>query len=766
MKQKMLDKFGDIKDKISNVFTDEKLQQKMTSLQYTFSELNQDTSTIPSLYYDTTSQKITKKTNGVIFIALVSFHQKKGSIVEYTYPSKEAILSSQTDFFDSLKRIEGDKQIDVSNEEILNDIENQLSAFCLPDGIHVVNRDTEFFIIQNYNKVLYCTFSYRQIRTNDNNNIIDDFQENTRDCVQKSLCIISTVPLFMYYYEKINVAMDLFMNQKILNDKSAIDSLYKDIAEKKESISMKYFKFYNFFSYRKLIQFINDDLIVLLKYILLEKKIIVFSHNPQNSTLFILSLLSLLPSGLFFNFDPEQKEAKDISIFRKSQKQIGFPFMLFNNQNMLYPIFTLFDLDFITKLNLNGFLLGTSNALVIKTKEIKADCIINLDESKIYYEEDSVEEKAIKLTDKEKALLNLIKSTVEIKEKDNKRELKGDWLIYDNKSQNEKIINENVIISNILKEYFTELVYEISLCIYVTKKEFNVKEQTAKTEDTNEEEQWTEVYQAGPLQTLESKIESESLNLISKNLSEFNIYFISLWVETNNFKAWYNTQDPTTGYRSKNAKYSKEITIFYENGDTYCGGIYHGKKLGKGTYYYADSDLTYIGTFEKDKRKGKGNLSSKDNKYLYEGEWNNDMFNGSGSLITSNIKYTGTFQNGLFEGEGNMVDSSGQLYQGSFKQGKKNGFGILTFLNGDVFEGYFENDTFNGTGQLKRVNGGRESGVYVNGQIEGEGIITNKDGTIYVGSIKNGKPFGRGKIMDSSGKLLKEGDWSEENKNI
>ena len=64
------------------------------------------------------------------------------------------------------------------------------------------------------------------------------------------------------------------------------------------------------------------------------------------------------------------------------------------------------------------------------------------------------------------------------------------------------------------------------------------------------------------------------------------------------------------------------------------------------------------------------------------------------------------------------------------------------------------------------MNGGRESGVYVNGQIEGEGIITNKDGTIYVGSIKNGKPFGRGKIMDSSGKLLKEGDWSEENKNI
>ena len=61
MKQKMLDKFGDIKDKISNVFTDEKLQQKMTSIQYTFSELNQDTSTIPSLYYDTTSQKITKK---------------------------------------------------------------------------------------------------------------------------------------------------------------------------------------------------------------------------------------------------------------------------------------------------------------------------------------------------------------------------------------------------------------------------------------------------------------------------------------------------------------------------------------------------------------------------------------------------------------------------------------------------------------------------------------------------------------------------------
>lgn len=766
MKQKMLDKIGDIKDKISNVFTDEKLQQKMTGLQYTFFELKQKTDTIPSSYYDTFNQELTKKTNGIIFIALVSFHQKKGSIVEYTYPSNEQILSNQKDYFDSLKKIEGDKLINVSNEDILNDIQNQLCAFCLPDGIHVVNRDTEFFIIQNYNKVLYCTFCYRQIRTNDNNNIIDDFQENTRDCVQKSLCIISTVPLFMYYYEKINIAMDLFMNQKILNDKSEIDKLYNDLTNNNTGISMQHFKFYNFFSYRKLIQFIGDDLFILFKYILLEKKIIVFSHNPQNSTLFILSLLSLLPSELFFNFESE--ESKDINIYLKAQKQIGFPLNLFNNTNLLYPIFTLFDLDFITKLNLKGFLLGTSNALVIKTKEIKADCIINIDENTITYEEDSIEEKAIKLTDKEKALMSLIKSTVEIKEKEKERELKGDWIIYDNKAQNEKTINENVIISNLLKEYFTQLIYEISLCIYVTKKEFNVTEQNASTDDTNEEEQWTEVYKTGTssLQTLESKIESESFNLISKNLSEYNIYFISLWVETNNFKIWYNTQDPTTGYRSNNAKYTKEITIIYENGDTYCGGIYHGKKLGKGTYYYADSDLTYIGTFEKDKRKGKGNLSSKDNKYLYEGEWKNDMFNGSGSLITDKIKYTGTFLNGLFEGEGCMVDNNGLLYQGSFKQGKKNGFGTLNFLNGDIYEGYFENDVFNGTGQFKRASGERESGVYVNGQIEGEGIITYKDGTIFVGSIKNGKPCGRGKIMDSTGKLLKEGVWSDENKNI
>ena len=105
MKQKMLDKIGDIKDKISNVFTDEKLQQKMTGLQYTFFELKQKTDTIPSSYYDTFNQELTKKTNGIIFIALVSFHQKKGSIVEYTYPSNEQILSNQKDYFDSLKKI-------------------------------------------------------------------------------------------------------------------------------------------------------------------------------------------------------------------------------------------------------------------------------------------------------------------------------------------------------------------------------------------------------------------------------------------------------------------------------------------------------------------------------------------------------------------------------------------------------------------------------------------------------------------------------------
>ena len=65
------------------------------------SELNK-TEKLPETYY---SEKLKSQneyysiskitSNPILYIAVISFHQKKGSIIEFTYPEKEELLSNE-----------------------------------------------------------------------------------------------------------------------------------------------------------------------------------------------------------------------------------------------------------------------------------------------------------------------------------------------------------------------------------------------------------------------------------------------------------------------------------------------------------------------------------------------------------------------------------------------------------------------------------------------------------------------------------------------
>ncbi len=63
--------------------------------------------------------------------------------------------------------------------------------------------------------MLYGVSCYKQIKTTSND--IDN--DNTRDCVQKAICIVSKFPLFGQFYSKLNSTMSAFFNQNTLKDK-------------------------------------------------------------------------------------------------------------------------------------------------------------------------------------------------------------------------------------------------------------------------------------------------------------------------------------------------------------------------------------------------------------------------------------------------------------------------------------------------------------------------------------------------------------------
>ena len=156
-------------------------------------DIDNDYDNYEDAYQSIEITKQNKLTNHLIFLALVSFHQKKGSVVECTFPKRDDLQNNPI-----LKLLLNFKY--SSPKDIINDLFIQIPIYALTDGIHLVNKDTQFFFIYNYQKPLYCLSHYVQIKTEGNgkndNGVIDDFQKNERNCIQKALCVISTIPLF------------------------------------------------------------------------------------------------------------------------------------------------------------------------------------------------------------------------------------------------------------------------------------------------------------------------------------------------------------------------------------------------------------------------------------------------------------------------------------------------------------------------------------------------------------------------------------------
>jgi hypothetical protein len=239
--------------------------------------------------------------NPIVLVAAIGFHHKKGSIVEFFHPSKEEIFKNHPNFFNEKNlQIKSNKNSAKNFDPniILDDVLNQLTYFCLPDAVHTTNEDAQFFFIQNYNTLLYGISCYRQIKTNSLE--VDD--QNTRDCVQKAICIVSKVPLFGHFHSKLSSTMTAFFNQNTLKDKFILQELYANY----ESISFKNLninEIFMSFSLRKLFMFCKEKLFAILKLILLEKKIIVYSHVSNNVCSFILSIISLIPGNTLFNLN-------------------------------------------------------------------------------------------------------------------------------------------------------------------------------------------------------------------------------------------------------------------------------------------------------------------------------------------------------------------------------------------------------------------------------------------------------------------------------
>ena len=703
--------------------------------------------------FDLINSKENNNNDYILFLALVTFHHKQGGVVECTFPPKEQIISSE--------KLDG--LIDKNNEKIntkelvLEFILNNLVNNCLIDGIHLVDTDSNFFFIHDLNKILYCFSYYVQKKTDDmENQTEDDFQENIRGCIQKSICIISTLPLFgniltyENYYTHLSTQMNLYMNQKSLNDKTVLTDIYNKL--EKEFHQEKRWMF----NLRKAFSILRNDILIILKLIVLEKRIIVYSQIPSNVSLIIMTLLSFLPSCF----------SNGISCF---DEQNGTPLKIFHENYLIYPLFTLYDLEpLLEKIKNNNdinFLIGTTNNLVATNKKLDYSCLINIDEQKVLYGECLNESIKIingrehKFMVKINELLNQCINSDNSNNNQNNKKCKVDepWIIEYGNGKISKLFD--LIKANILV-YYVRILYDISYIINEMKNKYkndpyekilnihktinqNYHKSLSKQEDITNEQNENEnennntiknneedtlpqleeiladpfpyvIYTVLPIKfdVLNSFSNSDKNKSILEKKRESiltkinNLAAVSEWTKTRNFKKWYCSYKEQIIYHSTLNTKEAQTFLYDINDNFYKGAMLLGRRNGTGEFNYKKEEMIYKGEYKNDLRNGHGKLSSKNGKYYYVGDWVKNKMQGNGIYYSSKIgNYTGQFYQNYFEGKGVLTDLENNVYEGMFHKGRRKGKGELRFNNGDIFKGEFKNDKYNGKGVLMDSKG-------------------------------------------------------------
>ena len=623
----------------------------------------------------------------ILLIALISFHHKKGSIIEYSYPPKELINKNS-----NIKYLIDNRNISI--EKFVEDLLQQLTYICLPDGVHCTKSDTQFFIIQDYNYPLYGISCYEQIKSER-----DDTIENTRHFIQKSICILSILPLYSPLYAKLSITVETFFNQTSLKDKNIINELYQNFFLDGET-NFRVDEMNFVFASRKLICFTKEKIFLILKMILLQKKILIFSNISGNVCSFLYNLIALFPGQILFNL----KSGKDIKNYLKNLKMYGLPLKIFHENYKIYPLVSLFEIDQIEQQKNVNYIMGTTNQLILNEtiENKKVDLIINIDAMKItpFFNEnnnklDINEKKEIyEITKNEKEIYNSIINKLN---ENNFNYANTNWL-----NSNEVDDEVDEFIKNEFKKYFKDLLIELSLCLNIVNRNNIVKLlNIAKTD----------------ILLKQSILDEKAIKLLFKKLIPNNNYmlFLYLFSKTKSFDYWLKEHNENLFYLSQYIKSDKKITIYLEDGNIYLGYLKYGLFDGVGT------------------------LSSTDNKYLYTGEFKDGLKHGTGQLITEKIKYNGKFENDQFSGNlGILCDEKGNIYEGDFLNGKFEGYGHYKMSNGDNYIGEFKNGLFEGKGQLTDKKGNVFDGNFIKGKKDGFGVIITNKGEKIEGKYKNG----------------------------
>uniref|UniRef100_A0A3Q2CE21 AVL9 homolog (S. cerevisiase) n=1 Tax=Cyprinodon variegatus TaxID=28743 RepID=A0A3Q2CE21_CYPVA len=236
----------------------------------------------------------------VLHIVVVGFHHKKGCQVEFSYPP--------------LIPDEG------HDSNLLPEEWKYLPFLALPDGAHNYQEDTVYFHLPPLSGDMKCVYGvscYRQIEAK----ALKVRQADvTRETVQKSVCVLSRVPLYGLLQAKLQLITHAYFEEKDFSQISILKELYEHMNGSLRGSSLEGSQVYLGLSPRDLILHFQHKVLILFKLILLEKKVLFYVSPVNRLVGALMTVLSLFPGviehGLVdsSHYKPKSSVSDDMSV--------------------------------------------------------------------------------------------------------------------------------------------------------------------------------------------------------------------------------------------------------------------------------------------------------------------------------------------------------------------------------------------------------------------------------------------------------------------
>lgn len=295
-----------------------------------------------------------------------------------------------------------------------------------------------------------------------------------------------------------------------------------------------------------------------LKLVMLERKVLVYSKKPSTVSTFVLSLISLIPGLLAFG--GKSLTSVKIASYLKSEEMYGLPFQLFNHNSHLQPLSTLSEAKALDKAK--GYLIGTTNILLLHSPEIKPDAYINVD-SKAFELKSKHLRHLFKPSACESAFTRQLVNSV--------AGLKGDssWSCIDEAAEEgiSQYVGSNDYVRTEVEGYLRKFCAMMSVselvCGSVDEgkneeemrasrrkvREVYEKIAAARTgnDELNREEEKSKNLQRDTKEE-RKEVTSKDINaraeLISQVLQDYDLKFVKEWLETTNYQSWRLSHSP------------------------------------------------------------------------------------------------------------------------------------------------------------------------------------------------------------------------------